>query len=323
VEPQLAAAIGELADELLPAIQYHFGWTDLKGLPSAADTGKRLRPALALLSAEAVGSETEIALPGAVAVELIHNFSLIHDDVIDGDKERHHRPTVWAAFGTDEALIAGDALHTLAFQVLLSGDSSFCMTAARRLAGATTAMIAGQAADMALDDQLLVTLDACLTMEAAKTGALLGYAASVGAVLAGGAQSAVDALDTHGRHLGLAYQAVDDILGIWGNPNLTGKPVGNDLRERKKSMPVAAVLSAGGPAAQELEAIYLCDGDLSEEEITRASCIIEEAGGREITLKKADHYLEAALEALESGNFTTSTLSEFEEVARFVVERDG
>ena len=323
VEPALVAAVRELAAELLPAIRYHFGWADPDGAPAEVDTGKRLRPALAVLSAEAVGAEVSVALPGALAVELVHNFSLVHDDVVDGDTERRHRLTVWAAFGTDEALIAGDALHTLAFQILLAEADPPRVTAARRLVSATMAMIAGQAADMALDDQSVVTLEDCLAMEAAKTGALLGYAASVGAVLADADPATVDALDSYGRQLGLAYQAVDDVLGIWGEPEVTGKPAGNDLRQRKKSMPVAVVLSAGGTAAADLDAVYGRRGALDDDEVARAAAIIESAGGREATLAEAGRRLEAALVSLEGVELDSRALRELEEVARFVVERDA
>ena len=323
VEPALVTAVEELAEELLPAIRYHFGWATADGVPVEEDSGKRLRPALALLSAEAVGSHPHVALPGAVAVELIHNFSLIHDDVIDGDIERRHRPTVWTCFGTDEALIAGDALHSLAFQVLLAEALPPRVASAQRLVGATTAMIAGQAADMAFDDVPVVSLTDCRVMEEAKTGALLGYAASVGAVLAEAEATVINALEKYGRQLGLAYQAVDDVLGIWGDSAVTGKPAGNDLRERKKSMPVAVVLSRGGKASEDLTEIYGRCGDLGDEDVARAAAIIESAGGREATLAEAQHCLETALGALDGADLNSGVLDELEEVARFVVERDA
>ena len=323
VEPALEAAVDRLCPDLRLPARYHFGWDEHNGSPAGVGAGKGLRPTLALLSAEAVGAPAEVGVPGAVAVELVHNFSLVHDDVVDGDTERRHRLTVWAAFGTDEALIAGDALHTLAFQILLAEADPPRVAAARRLVSATTAMIAGQAADMALDDQSVVTLEDCLAMEAAKTGALLGYAASVGAVLADADPATVDALDSYGRQLGLAYQAVDDVLGIWGEPEVTGKPTGNDLRQRKKSMPVAVVLSAGGTAAADLDAVYGRRGALDDDELARAAAIIESAGGREATLAEAGRRLEAALVSLEGVELDSRALRELEEVARFVVERDA
>ena len=170
VEPSLVAAADRLCDELRLLVRYHFGWVEADGSLSTAGSGKGLRAALAVLSAEAVGADASTAIPGAVAVQLVHDFSLVHDDIIDGDLERRHRPTVWAAFGVDDAVITGDALHNLAFQVLLdvpdAAPTEERVRATTRLVAATTAMIAGQAADMAFDDLPEVDLAACLAMEA-------------------------------------------------------------------------------------------------------------------------------------------------------------
>ena len=326
VEPALMAAVDRLCDELRLPARYHFGWVEADGSPSTAGSGKGLRPALAVLSAEAVGADAAVAVPGAAAVELVHNFSLVHDDIIDGDVERRHRPTVWAVFGVDDAVISGDALHNLAFQVLLGRSdeepSAERVRATTRLLAATTAMIAGQAADMAFDDLPEVDLAACLAMEADKTGALLGYSASVGAVLAGAPAARVDALEVYGQELGLAFQAVDDVLGIWGDPSVTGKAAGNDLRERKKSMPVALVLSGGGSAAAELRAVYDVDGDLTDADVARATEVIEAAGGRDGTVAEARRRLDGALTAIDGVGLDAAAVDEMTGLARFVAERD-
>jgi len=323
VEPELVNSVKKLSDELLPVIEYHFGWKTIKGIEAPEDTGKRLRPSLAVLSAEAVGRDLEVAIPGAVAVELIHNFSLIHDDIIDGDKERRHRPSAWTAFSIEDALIAGDALHTLAFQVLLEENTPERVQAARRLVDATTTMISGQAADMTFDDLPTVSFEECLKMEAAKTGALLGYSSSVGAILSGADENTCNALEVFGYELGLAYQAVDDVLGIWGDPKITGKPAGNDLREKKKSMPVSIVLSANNSDSEKLLEIFSTKEDLDEEEIVRASALIENAGGREATLEEADKHLKRAIEFLNNADIRKETFCELEEIAHFVVNRDS
>jgi len=322
VEPSLTGAIDRLADQLLLPARYHFGWVEADGTPCDAGSGKGLRPALALLSAEAVGAEASVALPGAVAAQLVHDFSLVHDDIIDGDEERRHRPTLWATFGVDEAVIVGDALHNLAFQVLLDKPTPERVAAAAGLARATTAMIAGQAADMALDDLSEVDLEACLAMEANKTGALLGFSASVGAVLAGAPDAHVAVLNYYGRQLGLAFQAVDDLLGIWGDPAVTGKAAGNDLRERKKSMPVALVLSAGNLASDELRNLYETDGELTDSQVDRAAALIADAGGRDGTLSEARRHLEEALAAVDGTGLVPSAVGELVELARFVTDRD-
>ena len=323
VEPELVNSVKKLSDELLPVIEYHFGWKTIKGIEAPEDTGKRLRPSLAVLSAEAVGRDMEVAIPGAVAVELIHNFSLIHDDIIDGDKERRHRPSAWTAFSIEDALIAGDALHTLAFQVLLEENTPERVQAARRLVDATTTMISGQAADMTFDDLPTISFEECLKMEAAKTGALLGYSSSVGAILSGADENTCNALEVFGYELGLAYQAVDDVLGIWGDPKITGKPAGNDLREKKKSMPVSIVLSANNSDSEKLLEIFSTTEDLDEEEIVKASALIENAGGREATLEEADEHLKRAIEFLNNADIRKETFCELEEIAHFVVNRDS
>ena len=323
VEPELVNSVKKLSNELLPVIEYHFGWKTIKGIEAPEDTGKRLRPSLAVLSAEAVGRDMEVAIPGAVAVELIHNFSLIHDDIIDGDKERRHRPSAWTAFSIEDALIAGDALHTLAFQVLLEENTPERVQAARRLVDATTTMISGQAADMTFDDLPTISFEECLKMEAAKTGALLGYSSSVGAILSGADENTCNALEVFGYELGLAYQAVDDVLGIWGDPKITGKPAGNDLREKKKSMPVSIVLSANNSDSEKLLEIFSTKEDLDEEEIVRASALIENAGGREATLEEADKHLKRAIEFLNNADIRKETFCELEEIAHFVVNRDS
>jgi geranylgeranyl diphosphate synthase type I len=259
-QPLMRQAVDQLAPSMRDVVRYHLGWTDVNGAPVALKGGKGIRPALAMLSAEAAWAEPDVGAPGGVAIELVHNFSLIHDDLMDGDRERRHRPTVWAQWGPCVALLAGDALSTLATQVLLSSNNSAAPAAAACLGEATAEMIAGQAEDLAFEARRSVSVEECMAMCTAKTGALLGCAASIGAILAGAPPATVGALRDFGRHLGLAFQAVDDLLGIWGDPATTGKPAGNDVRHRKKSMPIVAALAAGGDEARELETLLFGSG---------------------------------------------------------------
>ena len=210
-------------------IGYHLGWVDADGRPADLGGGKSVRATLALLSARAAGGTDADGLPGAVAVELVHTFSLLHDDIMDGDDERHHRPTAWAVFGRARAILAGDAVLALAFRVLLDAGSTHRATALDSLADATARLIDGQAVDLDLEGRVDVTPEQCTRMCAGKTGALLECAASIGAVLAGAGDEVVLQLRAFGGHLGLAFQAVDDLLGIWGDPAVTGKPVFGDL----------------------------------------------------------------------------------------------
>ena len=324
------AAIHRLAPEIRRSASYHLGWTGADGTPSSAPGGKGIRPALALLSAEAAWASADVGIPGGVAVELVHNYSLIHDDIIDGDTERHHRPTVWAVYGVGAAIIAGDALENLAHQVLLEADPSTGALASAALAEATAEMIAGQADDIAFEKRRNVGVDECTAMSAAKTGALLGAASSIGAILAGAPPATIGALRDYGRHLGLAFQAVDDLLGIWGDPARTGKPAGNDLRQRKKSLPVVAALAAGSEEADELRTLLLGDPatpldtlpTLEADQVTRAAYLVDACGGREWTGVRAKSHLDAALGALERVRLSAVPHRELADLAVFVVERE-
>lgn len=322
VTPALRSAVDVLSPELRPLAEYHLGWVDAEGRPTGGDGGKGVRQALAVLSAEAVGAPPLVGVPGAVAVELVHNFSLIHDDVIDEDAERRHRPTVWALFGIGRAVIVGDALLALAQQVVLDRAVGVGVgaRAARCIADATAAMIAGQALDMAFESVPSVDVAGCLAMEAGKTGALLGCASAIGAVLAGVSDETVAALHSYGMELGLAFQAVDDLLGIWGDPVRTGKPAWSDLRQHKKTLPVAAALAVGGPKAEELAEVLAYE-HLEEAQVARAAVLVEECGGRSAATDEADQRLASALSALEVADLVPSAAEELAEVARFVVER--
>ena len=329
IDPVLASAVERLSPELCQIARYHLGWSDAEGHPVAAPGGKGIRPALALLGTEAVGAAPEVGIPGGVAVELVHNYSLIVDDVIDLDTERHHRPTVWTLFGVSHAIIAGESLQVLAHQVLLDPPSAIGAAASASLAAATTAMIAGQSDDIAFERRRDIGIEQCVAMSSAKTGALLGCAASIGAILAGAPADAVAALRDYGLLLGLAFQAVDDLLGVWGDPARTGKPQGSDLRQRKKSMPIVYALGAEGPEAEELRSLILpaetaaSRPALSAAEVDRATRLIEALGAREWTITEAKSNLDAALGALERVPLAADAHRELAALAVFVVEREA
>lgn len=327
LQPALRRSIGGLAPELRAVVSYHLGFADRDGRPAAGDGGKAVRPALAFLSAQATGAAPEAALPGALAVELVHNFSLLHDDVMDRDLERRHRPTAWALFGVGQAIVTGDALLVLAHEQLLDPPSPERERASVALTRATARMITGQAEDLAFESRIDVTVEECLRMCAHKTGALLAYAASVGALLAGAQERVVAALEDFGLHLGLAFQAVDDILGIWGRPEATGKPVASDLRSRKKTLPVVAALEAlsGRPGSgHEGDRLirFLSDGQLTEDDVVAAVSLVERGGGRERCMAEADRELQLALGSLERGEVEPAARDELAELARFVTARD-
>ena len=322
VEPALRGAVESLDVNLRLPVTYHLGWTDPTGKPSTVGGGKGVRSALALLGAEAVHAHGDVSVAGGVAVELIHNFSLIHDDIMDNDRTRRHRATVWDVFGVGDAIIVGDAMHALAFEVL-RGDTTtpHSAEATRRLAVATSAMIAGQAQDVALDRGTTATLDQCVAMEANKTGALLAQSVAIGAVLGGGDPATVTALEQFGISLGIAFQAVDDVLGIWGDAAATGKPVGNDLREHKKSMPIAIALETGGDIGQAVTAAFA--EPLSDNQIAALAVQLESAGIRAEVQSLARDYLDQAIGTLDTAELAPGAKAELIELANFIWERDS
>lgn len=282
VDPQLRAAVESLPGGIRRVAMYHFGWANADGSPAAGQAGKAIRPALVLAAARALGGDPERAVRAAVAVELAHNFTLLHDDVIDEDTTRRHRPTAWAVFGIPDAVIAGDALLALAQRLLAEDPHPASARASARLSACVIELCAGQQADCAFEERgpEEVSLDECLAMATAKTGALLGCACALGALYAGAGDRFVGAMDGFGREAGLSFQLIDDLIGIWGDPAHTGKPAGADLAAHKKSLPVVAALTSGTPAAADLAVLYR--GAMNTPvEVRRAADAVERAGGRD------------------------------------------
>ncbi|MFJ3666332.1 family 2 encapsulin nanocompartment cargo protein polyprenyl transferase [Streptomyces sp. NPDC090106] len=302
VGPALRAAIDSLPGSMRRIALYHFGWEHADGTPAAGGSGKAIRPALVLTAAAALGGPEAraAAVRAAAAVELVHNFSLLHDDVMDHDTTRRHRPTAWTVFGETDAILAGDTLQALALKLLAEDPHPASAAAGARLAACVVDLCAGQHADVAMERRHPgeVTLDEALAMAEAKTGALLGCACAIGALYAGASREDVEALDAFGREAGLAFQLIDDVIGIWGDPDRTGKPAGADLAARKKSLPVVAALASGTPAAADLAELYTAPFDdrdeAAREILARTARAVEEAGGRDwAQLQAADRMAHA------------------------------
>jgi geranylgeranyl diphosphate synthase, type I len=333
VGPALAAAAERLSPDVRPVAAYHLGLPlpspapadglPAVGLPSPVPggTGKALRPALALLSARAAMAAPERGVPAAVAVELVHNFSLLHDDIMDGDTERRHRPTAWTVYGVGAAILAGDAMLALAQDILLEDTAPHGLWAARCLSAAVQRLIAGQGADLAFERRDDVTLAECLEMAGDKTAALMACACSIGAIHVGAPPAVAMGLAGFGAHVGLAFQLTDDLLGIWGSPAVTGKPVRSDLRTRKKSLPVVAALTSGTPAAAELAAVLGREDALGEDDLARAAGLVEEAGGKSWTEEKAATQLAAAHACLADTPMPEDVRAEFAGIAEFITAR--
>jgi geranylgeranyl diphosphate synthase type I len=228
--------------------RYHMGWTDAQGRAVEAESGKRLRPALCLAACNGY-AEPERAVGVAAALELLHAFSLAHDDIEDMDRERRHRPTLWDVFGVPMALNAGDALFAQAFEAIHEGLAALpperITLALCRFVNTCLRLVEGQHLDMEFERQPSVSVEAYVRMARGKTGALIGAALALGATCGGASEEDVERLDQAGLELGLAFQAADDLLAFWGDPAETGKAVGNDLERGKKSLPVAFAAERG------------------------------------------------------------------------------
>jgi geranylgeranyl diphosphate synthase type I len=320
LEQALRDAVGTTHLPLEAASRYVMGWEDEHGRPCDAG-GKRIRPALCIQAALAFGGTLSDALPGAVAVELVHNFSLVHDEVQDHDAERHHRPTLWALLGEAQAINAGDFLYARAIRALISGTAPLDrrMAALDVLTSAITSMIDGQWHDIAFESREAVSVDDYLSMVAGKTGALLSAPLRIGALLAGAPAADAQRIGEWGARVGAAFQAHDDYLGIWGDPGETGKSNTNDIARRKKSLPVVHALGNADAATTVLR-IY-ARPDISEGDIEAVVNALEDAGSAEYCRERARSQVEAADALLRDLPFEAETRERFEAIARFFVER--
>lgn len=235
-------AVGEDQNPVTRVARYHLGWTEANGTPVAGPSGgKQLRAGLLLLACEALGGG-RAGLPAAAAVELFHSMTLLHDDIMDRDRQRRGRPAAWTIWGDATAINAGDLLLTRAFAALADFGADPAVSI-RRMADACGAVIRGQQLDLQFESRPSVSASEYEQMIALKTATLFGLSLEMGAMAAGCDSSPWRRL---GHQLGLAFQIRDDALGIWGDPQVTGKPAGGDLRRGKKSLPVLLYLQAGG-----------------------------------------------------------------------------
>ena len=265
----------ELLGEYYQMLAYHLGWTD------QTRTGKRIRPLLCLLCCTAAGGQWEQALPVAAAVELIHNFSLIHDDIQDNSELRRGRQTVWVKWGQAQAINAGDAMFTLAHlaphRLLKLGLApEVALAALAELDYTCLALTQGQHLDMTFEQRSSVTVAEYIAMIEKKTAALIAAATYLGAAVAGLPAERLAHFHAYGWNLGVAFQLQDDLLGIWGNPGVTGKSAATDLEKRKKSLPVVYGLER----LPEFAAAY-AQPHRSGESVQVLADMLEEIGARD------------------------------------------
>ncbi len=310
-------------------MHYHLGWTNESLKATRSQTGgKRLRPVLCLLACQAVGGEPQQALPAAAAVELIHNFSLIHDDIEDNSPTRHHRTTVWKIWGEPQAINAGDGMFSLAHLALQrlseKGLPDDRVLAACQVFNQTCLTLTeGQYLDMSFEDRPDVDVDQDLAMIRRKTAALLSCSTWLGALLGSGDAGLATYYARFGKNLGMAFQIEDDILGIWGEEKVTGKTQADDIRQRKKSLPIVYALQqeAALPVSeQRIHKVYRRE-DIDEDAIKVVLGSLQALGARQYAQQMALDYHGRALAELEATGIENEGHDSLRELAALLVNR--
>ena len=323
----------ELEPHTLPlytTLRYYLGWVDQNGNPDPQPEGKALRPTLCLRACEALGGDAETALPAAISLEYIHNFSLIHDDIQDGDEFRRHRKTVWAIWGEPVGIISGNAIFALADLAVgklaeLGVANSITVEVGRALADRYLRMMEGQYLDISYEGRQSISVDEYLDMIQRKTGALIECSVYCGALIGAGENADPDLIEKMcvlGRELGYIFQIRDDVLGVWGGP-ATGKPVGADIQRKKKALPaVHALDSATGAAAERITAIYSKER-VEPADVEDALSIMEDLGSRIYCEKLASDHWRKALNVLQSIPLASGAGADLKNLGEYLLVRES
>jgi geranylgeranyl diphosphate synthase type I len=334
MEPYLNAIENELRacvvspdsayDAYYGMMHYHLGWTDAHFVAIKTEMGKRVRPLLCLLSCQAVGGDWQRALPAAAAIELAHNFSLIHDDIEDDSAERRGRAAVWKVWGLAQGLNAGDGMFVLARLALdrlhaHGWDARHCAAVHRVFDEATLALCQGQFLDLDFQTRLDVTPAEYLQMIRGKTAALIAASTRIGAMLATDDARTVEAFARFGENIGYAFQITDDVLGIWGDPQVTGKSAATDILTKKKSLPVLIGLS-DARVSDALRALYT-QTTLTQDDVARVLALLDQADARARAQAYADEFRARALDALDSTGIKNRAMEQLRELAERMTRR--
>jgi geranylgeranyl diphosphate synthase type I len=301
-------------------LTYHLGWTGQGAGPDAQ--GKRIRPLLLLLTCKSSQGDWKTALPAAAAVELVHNFSLVHDDIQDNSATRRGRETIWIKWGMPQGINAGDALFVLSNQAILDLASAYStdivLKAAKILHKTCLDLTRGQFMDMEYENLEGLTFDDYLKMVGGKTSALLASCCELGALLGNVDQEIQNSYRAFGHYLGLAFQMQDDLLGVWGNSALTGKSSESDLVSRKKSLPVLFGLQNKGAFAKRWN-----DGPIHPDEVAGLAEVLAAEGVRLRTQQTADQMTDLALQSLRIADPEGEAGEELFELATVLLNREA
>jgi geranylgeranyl diphosphate synthase type I len=326
VMAEMHAVLPERPLQHAAPLRYHLGWEGRGGEPLDGPGGKMLRPTLCLLCCEGVGGDWARALPAAAGIELLHNFTLIHDDIEDASSQRHGRETVWRIWGQATAINAGDAMFALAHLATLrlaerGVPPRRLLAAVRMLDEACLRVCEGQHLDLTFQTQREISRDEYLVMVEGKTAALIAASTGIGALLGEASPNAVEALQGFGRLLGLAFQIRDDALGIWGDVAETGKPAGDDIRARKKTFPIVFAMERATRVDRgALRSLFEAES-IGEEHVQSILAILERSSAAGESARTAEAYARQAVARLDRLELHPQRRAELEALTIFATFR--
>lgn len=318
----------EVAPVFWEIVDYQFGWDlppdDLAGRKQIS--GKKIRPLLMALVAQAISGDYCHVLAAGAALELIHNFTLLHDDVMDKSLERRHRPAVWTRWGSSQAINAGDGMYALAnlagARLLDKGIAPRkVVETCRALSQACLWTAEGQMLDIAFETRDTITTAEYITMISNKTGTLIEAAAKIGALLSTDDNNVIQSYARFARNLGIAFQVRDDYLGVWGDEAKTGKSATSDIREKKKAYPILAGLESTDEAGRATLRRLYAQETLSDADVQTVLDVLNRVGAAEKTDRVAEEYYGAALAHLDDTGIQNETQVSIRELAAFLIQR--
>ena len=327
IQTALRSELSQSHSFVYDMLRYYMGWADETGAPIAASTGKAVRPTLCLFGCEAVGGTLQQAVPAAAALEFIHNFSLVHDDIQDEDETRHNRKTIWAVWGRSKALVAGNVLRVVADSALHRLTSSGlearrAVAAVSLLTESYLEMIEGQYLDISFEGRHDIGMNDYRQMISRKTGALLRCSLNLGAAVGTDEVGVTSAFRECGRALGYVFQIRDDVLGVWGEESVTGKPVGADIRRKKNSYPVVCAMENAEPSdGDKLSEIYR-ERSISKTDVDAVLKIMDRAGVQDRARDEVTEWADIAMQALAPVEMSAESRREIEEFTHFLMVRD-
>lgn len=327
LDAELRSMVGDSSLPLYHMMRYHLGWVDASGQNRPEKGGKLLRPGLCLLSCESAGGDWHQALPAAAAVELMHNFTLIHDDIEDEDRERRGMATVWDVWGQPQAINVGDAMHILSQLALFKLEekgvaASTVLRAARLMDETCLRLCEGQYLDISYEERIDIGIDDYMEMIKGKTADLFACSLKLGAIVGTDDEQIIEGLNQFGNNLGMAFQIQDDVLGIWGEDSKTGKSSSSDIMKKKKTLPTIYGIEKTEPEQRsELLRVY-AQPKVSDEDIPVVLQILNDVSARKYAEETAAKYCDMALAELEKIDIPHSSKDDLSSLARSLIGRE-